>query len=173
MGNNAEDGGVAIKHPIVPSVEAGLQAPAPGNAGPLASNHFSKAGNGGWRPGDGYNGRQNSFSPDDAFSPFDGSEHHLTGRGSSKQEKQHIPRNDQRTVLMTNLPERATHKDIAGVIRGGALLDIYLRTSDRIASISFVDGTSAQDFTNYAKRNDIYIYGKRVRGRQCHGLTDS
>ena len=64
--------------------------------------------------------------------------------------------------MIKNLSDRATHKDIVGIVRGGAVLDIYLRTNDRSASISFVEGVAAQAFMNYAKRNDIYIHGKRV-----------
>lgn len=71
-----------------------------------------------------------------------------------------IPVYDQRTVLITNLPERATHKDLVSVVRGGRLLDIFLR-HDRSATVSFVEG--AADFLAYAKRNDIYLHTKRVR----------
>ena len=71
-----------------------------------------------------------------------------------------IPVHDQRTVLITNLPECATHQDLAGVIRGGRLLDIFLR-NDRTATVSFVEG--AAEFLAYAKRNDIYLHMKRVR----------
>jgi hypothetical protein len=70
-----------------------------------------------------------------------------------------IPTHDQRTILITNLAERTTDKDIAGVIRGGRLLDIFLR-SDRSATVSFVEG--AADFLEYVKRNDIYLHAKRV-----------
>ena len=77
-------------------------------------------------------------------------------------EKQHYARNEQRTVLIKNLSDRTTHKDIVDIVRGGALLDIYLRSNDKSASVSFVEGAAAQAFFAYAKRNDIYIHGKRV-----------
>jgi hypothetical protein len=70
-----------------------------------------------------------------------------------------IPVHDQRTILVTNLSDRTTHKDLLSVIRGGRLLDIYLR-HDRSATVSFVEG--AAEFLSYAKRNDIYLYTKRV-----------
>jgi hypothetical protein len=73
---------------------------------------------------------------------------------------QRIPLHDQRTVLITNLSERTTHKDLAGIVRGGRLLDIFLR-NDRSATVSFVEG--AAEFLAYAKRNDIYLHTKRVR----------
>ena len=51
----------------------------------------------------------------------------------------HVPVHDQRTILVTNLSDRTTHKDLAGIVRGGRLLDIFLR-NDRSATISFVEG---------------------------------
>jgi len=77
-------------------------------------------------------------------------------------EKQFYARNEQRTLLIKNLSDRVTHKDLVDVVRGGALLDVYLRSNDRSASVSFVEGAAAQMFLAYAKRNDIYIHGKRV-----------
>lgn len=69
------------------------------------------------------------------------------------------PVHDQRTVLITNLSERTTHKDLASIVRGGRLLDIFIR-NDRSATVSFVEG--AAEFLAYAKRNDIYLHTKRV-----------
>ncbi|KAF2199253.1 hypothetical protein GQ43DRAFT_442649 [Delitschia confertaspora ATCC 74209] len=75
---------------------------------------------------------------------------------------QAVSANDQRTILITNLSERTTHKDLAGIIRGGRLLDLYIR-NDRSAIVSFVEG--AQDFLAYAKRNDFYLDAKRLEIR--------
>lgn len=72
---------------------------------------------------------------------------------------QRVPLHDQRTVLISNLPERATHKELTEIIRGGRLLDIFLR-NDRTATVSFVEG--AGDFLAYAKRADVYLHMKRV-----------
>ncbi|KAJ4382104.1 hypothetical protein N0V86_002433 [Didymella sp. IMI 355093] len=58
--------------------------------------------------------------------------------------------------------KRTTHKDIAGVVRGGRLLDIFLR-NDRSATVSFVEG--AANFLSYIKRNDIYLHAKRLEFR--------
>ena len=68
-----------------------------------------------------------------------------------------------RTVLLYNLPEGATHEDITNVVRGGMLLDVYLRTHDRAASVSFLEAANAQAFYRHIKRYDLYIRGKRVR----------
>jgi len=77
-------------------------------------------------------------------------------------EKKRYAREEQRTILAKNLSDRVTHKDITDFVRGGLILDIYLRSNDRSASISFLEGSAAHDFMNYAKRNDIYVHGKRV-----------
>ncbi|KAL6706574.1 hypothetical protein ACN47E_005330 [Coniothyrium glycines] len=73
-----------------------------------------------------------------------------------------VPSLDKRTVFVSNLAERTTHKDLAGVIRCGRLLDMYIR-NDRTACISFVEG--AADFLAYTKRNDIYLNLKRLEFR--------
>ncbi|KAF8865820.1 hypothetical protein BDZ45DRAFT_796076 [Acephala macrosclerotiorum] len=70
-----------------------------------------------------------------------------------------------RTVLLANLPENTTHTDLADAVRGGMLLDLYLRTHDRTASISFLEEGAAQDFFSHVKRHDLYIKGKRVEIR--------
>ena len=85
-----------------------------------------------------------------------------------KSEDQSDRKNEQRTVLLQNLPESVTHRDIVDIIRGGLLLDVYLRTQDRSASVSFVDGSAAQALLSYAKRNGVYVRGRRVC---CQYLT--
>jgi len=68
----------------------------------------------------------------------------------------------QRSVLLVNLPEGVTHADIANVVRGGMVLDIYLRTQSRTASISFLEEADAREYLGHVKRHDLYIRGKRV-----------
>jgi len=77
--------------------------------------------------------------------------------------RQQYAKNSQRTVQLSNLPEATTHAEIAGAVRGGMLLDIYLRSNDRVAAISFLEEEHAKAFYHYVKRNDLYIRGKRVR----------
>lgn len=80
----------------------------------------------------------------------------------SQYQRQQYDKFANRTVLLANLAEGTTHAEIADVVRGGMLLDIYLRT-DRTASVSFLQEAAAQDFFRYVKRHDLYIRGKRVR----------
>jgi hypothetical protein len=76
----------------------------------------------------------------------------------------------QRTLFFNNLPSNATHKDLTKIIRGGRLLDIHLRTHDRSAAVSFVEG--AGEFLEYANKNGIFLHGCRLEvrwaGRQFH-----
>lgn len=105
--------------------------------------------------------RQYSSVQDDSSFPSD-LEKEEQSSPIAKTEKQHYAKTEQRTIVAKNLSDRVTHKDIVDIIRGGAVLDIFLRANERSASISFVEGAAAQEFLNYAKRNDIYIHGKRV-----------
>lgn len=104
--------------------------------------------------------RQHSSMQDDSSFPSDEKEDGCFS--NSKTEKLQYARAEDRTLIIKNLSDRATHKDIVDIIRGGAVLDIFLRANEKSASVSFVEGSAAQDFLNYTKRNDIYIHGKRV-----------
>lgn len=128
-----------------------------GSNSPYRQAH-ANSGNGytqGRRPSNGKDSHDDTSFPSDA----DKEDHYLPVPSS---EKQFYARNEQRTLLIKNLSDRVTHKDVVEVVRGGALLDVYLRSNDRSASVSFVEGAAAQAFLAYAKRNDIYIHGKRV-----------
>lgn len=105
--------------------------------------------------------RQYSSVQDDSSFPSD-LEKEEQSSPTAKTDRQHYAKSEQRTIVAKNLSDRVTHKDIVDIIRGGAVLDIFLRANERSASISFVEGAAAQEFLNYAKRNDIYIHGKRV-----------
>ena len=123
------------------------------------------SGNGNLRDLSGTPDHRPSFGQDDTSFPSDPDRDDQC-IPEPRNEKQQYARAEQRTLVLKNLSERVTHKDIVDIIRGGAVLDIYLRANERTASVSFVEGTAAQNFMNYAKRNDIYIHGKRV-GRQA------
>lgn len=108
-----------------------------------------------------YSRHNNSAQDDSSLAPdFERNESFLA---PPRPEKQYYARSDQRTLTAKNLSGRTTHKDIMRVLRGGLVLDVYLRLNDRSASISFVEGTAAGDFLNHVRRQDIYLHGKRVR----------
>lgn len=70
--------------------------------------------------------------------------------------------NGKRTIYLTKLPDRITYAQIFSVIRGGAVVDVWMKSSDHAASVSFVDCSDAENFYQYARKNDIYIDGKRI-----------
>ncbi|KAK1659389.1 hypothetical protein BDP55DRAFT_733340 [Colletotrichum godetiae] len=67
-----------------------------------------------------------------------------------------------RTIFISNLAEGTTHADIVDVVRGGQLLDIFIRPHDRNAHVSFLHGTDAAAFLEHSRRHDLYIRQKRV-----------
>lgn len=67
-----------------------------------------------------------------------------------------------RTLFFTRLPEKATYASFLEVVRGGAVVDVWMKPSDRCASVSFLQPQSAEAFYRYAKKNDLYIDGRRV-----------
>ncbi|TGO81215.1 hypothetical protein BPOR_1266g00010 [Botrytis porri] len=67
-----------------------------------------------------------------------------------------------RTVQLYNLPDGTTHADVCDVVRGGMLLDMYLRNHDHTAIVSFLEQSQAKEFFRHVKRNDLYIRLKRV-----------
>ncbi|RDL32097.1 Uncharacterized protein BP5553_09499 [Venustampulla echinocandica] len=70
-----------------------------------------------------------------------------------------------RTVQLCNLADSTSYSDIVDVVRGGMLLDVYLRVHDRAASVSFLEEAHAQEFFQHVKRHDLYLRGKRVEIR--------
>lgn len=66
-----------------------------------------------------------------------------------------------RSVLLTNLAEGVTHRDITEAVRGGQLLDIYVRP-DRAVAVSFLLASDARAFFDHVRRHDLYIKHKRV-----------
>lgn len=67
-----------------------------------------------------------------------------------------------RTVLLSGLAEGTTHADITDAVRGGLLLDIFLRPHERCCSLSFLHGADARAFFDHVRRNDLYIRNKRI-----------
>ncbi|KAF2425312.1 hypothetical protein EJ08DRAFT_594474, partial [Tothia fuscella] len=107
-------------------------------------------------------GRSNSFGAADTSYTSPENNDQLMERPSGSNSKSTLPVHDRRTVFFTNLSDKTTHKDLTGIIRGGRLLDVYLR-NDRSATVSFVEG--AADFLAFARKNDFYLHTKRVEIR--------
>ncbi|KAF8427873.1 hypothetical protein EV426DRAFT_529147 [Tirmania nivea] len=86
------------------------------------------------------------------------------GRGPDNISDQKTIRNGhgKRTIYLTKLPDRVTYAQIFSVIRGGIVVDVWMKPSDHAASVSFVDCSAAENFYQFTRKNDIYIDGKRI-----------
>jgi hypothetical protein len=102
-----------------------------------------------------------TFMPDD---PSDGFYDEGNGNNDfrTKSTRPQYEKFAKRTIQLANLPDNTTHQEIADVVRGGMLLDIYVRTHDKNASVSFLEEAQAQEYFRHVKRHDLYIRGKRV-----------
>lgn len=67
-----------------------------------------------------------------------------------------------RTLQLCNLPDNTTHADITSVVRGGMLLEVYIKYNTRSAQVSFLNSTDAQAFYDHVRRHDLYIRHKRA-----------
>lgn len=122
----------------------------------------------------GYNGYNDSVEwadgPEDDFSAEcspDGSspgmQQEPTFSQSLPYERPHYPRMCNRTVILAGLADGTTHGDVTNVVRGGMLLEIYLRPAEHSALVSFLLEEDAVRFYEHVRRNDLYINHKRVR----------
>ncbi|KAK4176228.1 hypothetical protein QBC36DRAFT_12275 [Triangularia setosa] len=84
---------------------------------------------------------------------------------SQEGKRQQYERNCHRTLQIMHLAEGTTHSDLTNAVRGGQLLDVYVRPHDRSATVSFLHAADAQKFYEYCRRNDLYIRNKRVEVR--------
>jgi len=76
-----------------------------------------------------------------------------------QQPQRREPRQDH-ALLFSSLPEDIKHKDLTSIIKGGRLIQIWLREKERSADVTFAEGAAA--FLAYSKRSPFYIRGKRV-----------
>ncbi|GAB1320796.1 Negative regulator of differentiation 1 [Madurella fahalii] len=77
-------------------------------------------------------------------------------------QRQQFERQCTRTVQLANLAEGTTHADITNAVRGGMLLDVFLRSHERCAAVSFLHSADARKFHDHVRRHDLYIRNKRI-----------
>lgn len=82
--------------------------------------------------------------------------------GNQRQHAQYYPRNCQRSIVLQNLAEGTTYADITAAVRGGMLLDVFLRSEQRAATVSFLREEDARGFWKSVRRWDLYVRNKRV-----------
>lgn len=103
-----------------------------------------------------YGGAEDSGDESDATTKQDTQE----SRGGENEYNDQICGN--RTLFFTRLPEKTTYASFLETVRGGAVVDAWMKPSDRCASVSFLLPQSAEAFYRYVKKNDLYIDGRRV-----------
>jgi len=86
---------------------------------------------------------------------------YITNDGDDEEEFWETNRED-RSVVFRGLSPFTTLADIVRVVRGGPVLNMFVRAKDRIAHVAFVDTFAAEKFLIQSKRSDIYVKGKRV-----------
>lgn len=73
-----------------------------------------------------------------------------------------LERNAHRSVRLFNLPSGVRRGDITAVVRGGPLLEVYLRPKEHTATVSFVYGDDAAAFLERAREHGLRIRGAPI-----------
>lgn len=139
--------------------------PSPDNNGAFASRSFSNHGyQQGWADVGVPDDMSSPCSPDGfmpepahPLQPFLQQQH-------QEDRRPRYPRVCNRTVSLCGLPDGAKHEDIVNIVRGGLVLDIYIRVHEHIANVSFLREEDAVRFYEHARRYDLHIDNKRVSG---------
>lgn len=70
---------------------------------------------------------------------------------------------DDRSLVLKGISPLTTIADVLSVVRGGAVLNVYLRPQQHTAHVAFIEPTAAEKFLVHSKRTDLYVRSKRVR----------
>lgn len=68
----------------------------------------------------------------------------------------------QRSVQLLNLTPGVTYGDVSAVVRGGPLLEIFLRPKENSATVSFVQEADAVAFLEHSRTHGLYIKDRKV-----------
>ncbi|KAI5815576.1 hypothetical protein BZA77DRAFT_74341 [Pyronema omphalodes] len=96
--------------------------------------------------------------------------HHSTAHANSHanhngNDGQVVESKARRTLFFCNLPKDATYADLVAVVKGGPLVDVWMKNQDHCASVSFVNPEDADNYLRWAKRNGVVVLGRRVEIR--------
>jgi hypothetical protein len=155
-----EDGGARLYSPTPATSGAYGQHKHTSHSSPHDRYHERSA----WADGDGDGEADEDEDDENAASeiesPIEGppGANYAKPQGQRQQYEQHCAR----TLQLSNLADGTTHADIVNAVRGGMLLDIFLRYHDRAASVSFLNSEDAKKFYDHVRRHDLYIRNKRV-----------
>ncbi|KAM0247300.1 hypothetical protein ACHAP5_004161 [Fusarium lateritium] len=76
-----------------------------------------------------------------------------------------LERSAQRSVQLLNLTPGVTYEDVSAVVRGGPLLEIFLRPKENSATVSFVQEADAVAFLEHSRTYGLYIKGRKIHTR--------
>ncbi|KAH6969813.1 hypothetical protein HG530_014142 [Fusarium avenaceum] len=71
----------------------------------------------------------------------------------------------QRSVQLLNLTPGVTYGDVSAVVRGGPLLEIFLRPKENSATVSFVQEADAVAFLEHSRMYGLYIKDRKIHTR--------
>lgn len=78
-----------------------------------------------------------------------------------------------RSIALSGLAADTTLPQIAEVVRGGTILDMFLRPGTKSAQVSFVDPAAAEAFLAHAQKRVIHIGGNKVRPEAQKGARET
>ncbi|KAM0436201.1 hypothetical protein ACHAPT_003093, partial [Fusarium lateritium] len=76
-----------------------------------------------------------------------------------------LERNAQRSVQLLNLPAGVGRGDITAVVRGGPILEVYLRPRENTATVSFVYEDDAAAFLDRTREHGLRIRNNQVSAK--------
>ena len=88
--------------------------------------------------------------------------HHSVRQDSRSEISRWVESSAQRSVQLLNLIPGVTHGDIAAIVRGGPLLEIFLRARDNTATVSFVRESDAVAFFDHTQTHGLYFKDRKV-----------
>ncbi|GKU02429.1 negative regulator of differentiation 1 [Fusarium langsethiae] len=71
----------------------------------------------------------------------------------------------QRSVQLLNLAPGVTHGEIAAIVRGGPLLEIFVRAKDNSATVSFLREADAVAFLDYTRTYGLYFKDRKIHAK--------
>ncbi|KAF5668460.1 negative regulator of differentiation 1 [Fusarium heterosporum] len=75
---------------------------------------------------------------------------------------QWLERSAQRSIQLLNLPPDVSYGDVSAVVRGGPLLEIFLRCRENSATVSFVREADAVTFLEHTRAHGLYIKDRKI-----------
>ncbi|RFN41783.1 negative regulator of differentiation 1 [Fusarium flagelliforme] len=93
---------------------------------------------------------------------LDEQRHHSMRQDSRSETGRWVESSAQRSVQLLNLIPGVTYGDIAAIVRGGPLLEIFLRARDNTATVSFVRESDAVAFFDHTQTHGLYFKDRKI-----------